>query len=193
MWVLAFRKRLKKIERKGVPKVKSKLCIECGARDTYEFKNTIREYKGNGYHFEMHVNIPFCKICGAPIYDEEIEKEIAEKANEKIREQREIITREEILEILESYRISQKLLSRLLGWGEITLTRYISGNYTPNASNSTRIKELKNPYVFQKLLQNYCDEETIEEKEKKALKKAKSGVLYQLSGLNGIHGKGNLF
>ena len=23
----------------------------------------------------MHVNIPFCKICGAPIYDEEIEKE----------------------------------------------------------------------------------------------------------------------
>ena len=51
-------------------------------------RKTIREYKGNGYHFEMLVNIPFCKICGAPIYDEELEKEIAEKANKKIREQR---------------------------------------------------------------------------------------------------------
>lgn len=68
--------------------MKSKLCIECGTRDTYELKKTIREYKGNGYHFEMLVNIPFCKICGAPIYDEELEKEIAEKANKKIREQK---------------------------------------------------------------------------------------------------------
>ena len=169
--------------------MKSKLCIECGTRDTYEFKKTIREYKGNGYHFEMLVNIPFCKICGAPIYDEELEKEIAEKANKKIREQRNIITREEILEILELYHISQKLLSKLLGWGEITLTRYISGNYTPNISNSNRIKELKNPYVFQKLLQNYYNEETLEEKEKKALKKAESGVLYQLNRLKDIYGK----
>lgn len=36
----------------------------------------------------MLVNIPFCNICGAPIYDEELEKEIAEKANKKIREQK---------------------------------------------------------------------------------------------------------
>ena len=76
--------KLKPKKEKGISNVKSKLCIECGARDTYEFKNA----KGNGYHFEMLVNIPFYKICGAPIYDEEFEEEIAEKANKKIREQR---------------------------------------------------------------------------------------------------------
>lgn len=137
----------------------------------------------------MSVNIPFCKICGAPIYNEEIENKIAEEANKKIREQRNIISREEILEILELYHISQKFLSRLLGWGEITLTRYISGNYTPNVSNSNRIKELKNPYIFQKLLQNYYEDETIEKKEEKALKKAESGVTYQLKKLKDTHGK----
>lgn len=169
--------------------MKSILCIECGARDTYEFRNTTRKYEGNGYHFEMSVNIPFCKKCGAPIYDEEIEKKIAENANKKIREQKGIITREEIIEILESYNISQKLLSKLLGWGEITLTRYISGNYTPNISNSNRIKELKNPYIFQKLLQDYYDNGISEKKEEKALKKAENGVIYQLNRLMETRGK----
>ena len=150
----------------------TKLCIECGAADTYELKDIVREYEGDGYHFEMLVTIPFCKICGAPIYDEELESKIAQKANKKIREQRHIITREEILEILKAYNISQKFLSKALGWGEITLTRYISGNYTPNISNSNRLKELKNPYIFQMLLQDYCEEHRTEHEEK-AIKTAR--------------------
>ena len=50
------------------------LCIECGSKDTYEVKDIIREYEGDGYHFEILVSLPFCKTCGAPIYDEELEK-----------------------------------------------------------------------------------------------------------------------
>lgn len=168
--------------------MESLLCMECGTRDTYEFKETIREYEGDGYRFEMLVNLPFCKECGAPIYDEKLEKEIAQKANKKIREQREIITREEILDILEKYNISQKLLSKLLGWGEITLTRYLSGNYTPNLSNSNRLKELKNPYVFQMLLQNYKEEHG-GENEEKSLKKAQDRINNQFDKLEENKGK----
>ena len=96
---------------------KEMLCLECGAKGTYELRDTIREYKGDGYHFELTVTVPFCKVCGAPIYDEELEQEIAQKANEKIRQQCGIITRDEILEILERYNVSRKYLSRLMGWG----------------------------------------------------------------------------
>ena len=160
----------------------NKLCIECGAKNTYELKSVIREYEGNGYHFEMLVNIPFCEICGAPIYDEEIEREIAEKANKKIREQTNIITREEILEILELYNVSQKLLSKLLGWGEITLTRYIGGNYTPNSYNSDRLKELRNLYIFQMLLQNFCEEAREGEKEYLVLSTVFGGSAYYSFG-----------
>lgn len=81
----------------------SKRCFECGAKDKFEYKDTVRVYEGDGYYFEMLVKIPFCRHCNAPIYDEEAEREIAFKANEKIRAQRNIITREEILDILESY------------------------------------------------------------------------------------------
>lgn len=167
----------------------NKLCIQCGAQNTYELKNVVRRYEGDGYHFEMSVKIPFCTVCGAPLYDEEIEKDIAERANQKIREQRNIISREEILKILETYNVSQKFLSRLLGWGEITLTRYIGGNYTPNISNSNKLKELKNPYIFQMLMQNFYENGKYEEKEKKALKKAENGVVRQLNELKKIQGK----
>lgn len=166
----------------------NKLCIECGTKDTYEFRDIIREYDGDGYHFEILVSLPFCKKCGAPIYDEDLEKNIMQKANKKIREQREIITREEILEILEAYNISQKFLSKLLGWGEITLTRYLSGNYTPNHFNSNRLKELKNPYVFQMLLQNYSEEHE-GKYEEKSLKRAESRMIYQFKELREVQGK----
>lgn len=168
--------------------MENKLCMECGAQDTYEFKDTIREYEGDDYHFEMLVNLPFCKNCGAPICDEELEREIAQRANERIREQREIITHEEIIEILDTYNVSQKLLSRLLGWGEITLTRYISKNYTPSISNSNKLKELRNPYVFQTLLQSY--REKIEEgNEKRSLKKVQDGTSRQFNKLEETYGK----
>ncbi|MCM1039009.1 MAG: DUF4065 domain-containing protein [Roseburia sp.] len=128
------------------------LCLECGFTNEYEFRQTTRKYEGDGYSFTLEVKVPFCKKCGNPIEVEEIEEEIAERANGKIRECKGIIKKEEIISILSRYNVSQKFLSRLLGWGEITLTRYISGGYTPNAANSEKIKALNDPYVFQQLL-----------------------------------------
>ena len=165
-----------------------KSCFECGTKDNYELKDTIRVYEGDSYDFELWVNIPFCKNCGAPIYDEELENEIAQRANKKIREQRGIITREGILEIIESYNVSQKFLSKLLGWGEITLTRYISGNYTPNITNSNRLKELKNPYVFQDLLYRYS-EKKISDSEEKLLKKVQSQVSNKIDKMSEDQGR----
>ena len=175
------------VERSGKMEV-SKMCFECGAKDNFEYKDTVRVYEGDGYYFEMLVKIPFCRHCNAPIYDEETEREIALKANEKIRAQRNIITREEILDILESYKISQKFLSKLLGWGEITLTRYVNGNYTPNPVNSNRLKSLKNPYIFQMLLQNYREKQ-LEQSEEKSFIKAQNQVYQRIEELIKKQGK----
>ena len=164
------------------------LCFECGNLNNYNLKEIIRKYEGEGYQFEMLVKIPFCEVCGAPIYDEEIENEIAKKANEKIREQREIISKREIIEILDTYSVSQKFLSRLLGWGEITLTRYVGGNYTPNKANSDKIKELRNPYVFKKLLDDNL-QDSKEPKEEKSFRKAGSKVNMELEKLEKSKGK----
>lgn len=140
-------------------KIMSKaVCIECGAINDYEIRNGIREYEGEGYHFTLDVQEAVCRKCGSPIWIDEIENEISERANEIIRKQRGIISKEEIVSIVNKYNASQKFLSRILGWGEITLTRYITGGYTPNATNSHKLRELKNPYIVQDLLIKKCEE-----------------------------------
>lgn len=148
------------------------ICLECGAENNYEIKKDIVKFEGEGYSFEMEVEIPFCKECGAFVYVEEIEEEIAKRANRKIRKLKGIISKEEIVQILETYHVSQKFLSRLLGWGEITLTRYISGGYTPNEVNSARLKQLSNPYMFLSLLESNKELALKGEKEKAAYDKA---------------------
>jgi len=40
----------------------------------------------------------------------------------------------------------------MLGWGEITLTRYISAGYTPNKINSDRLRALNDPYEVQNII-----------------------------------------
>lgn len=67
------------------------ICFECGSKNDYELRKTKRQYEREGYCFTMDVEMPFCKKCGAPIVIEEIERDIAERANEKIRESRGII------------------------------------------------------------------------------------------------------
>lgn len=90
--------------------------------------------------------------------------------------------------ILKTYHISQKFLSKMLGWGEITLTRYINGNYTPNISNSARLKELKNPYVFQMTLQRYRTNQ-VEGDEEKVIKKVQDRVYCELAKMEKSSGK----
>lgn len=154
-------------------------------------RKVVRKYEGEGYCFELEVEVPFCVKCGKQLVCEEIEEDIAQRANEIIRKQRDIITKDEILEILDKYNTSQKFLSKLLGWGDITLTRYITGNYTPNQENSARLKSLLNPYVFQNLLNTKCLETDGAIKEEKSFEKSQSKVNYELQ--KNEHEKGKIF
>lgn len=152
------------------------ICFECATVNEYEMRQVVRKYEGEGYSFELEVEVPFCPKCGNQLVSETIEEDIREKANRIIRSQRDIITKEEILEILNKYNTSQKFMSRLLNWGEITLTRYITGNYTPNQENSNRLKSLKNPYVFQELLNLKCIETKDVIRTEKSFAKAQKSV-----------------
>lgn len=164
-------------------------CFECGQKQFFEFKEIEREYEGDGYHFTMSVTVPFCKECGAFVRDEEIENEIAEKANEKIRESQGILRRDDIMEIVSQYDVSQKFLSRMLGWGEITLTRYINNNFTPNKANSEKLKSIKDPYVLKRILDERVDESDGEILEETAFIKLRDSVNLQIERVKDQEGK----
>lgn len=66
-----------------------------------------------------------------------------------------VITPEEIKEILEQYCIGKKPLAKLLGWGETTIIRYFNGDI-PSKEYSDKLLLIKeNPcYFYQILMQN---------------------------------------
>lgn len=162
-------------------------CFECGNNSgNWVFHKSRREYTGDGYCFELDVETPYCEKCGSPIYDKEIEQEIREEANKIIREQTSIISKEEILELVDYYGVSQKYLSKVLGWGEITLPRYIKGSYSPNIVNSNKLKSIRNPYILLNLV-----EENIEDNEDSLREKLFRNINKQI--VNQENEKGKLF
>ena len=66
-------------------------------------------------------------------------------------------TREQLLSLMEKYEIGKKPLSRLLGWGETTVMRYLDG-VEPNREFAFKIEELsKDPWQYAKLLEQRGD------------------------------------
>jgi len=64
----------------------------------------------------------------------------------------EIITVDEIKQILDTYRIGKKPLAKLLGWGETTIIRYIEGDI-PTKEYSNKLKTiLYDPEYYYNLL-----------------------------------------
>lgn len=66
-----------------------------------------------------------------------------------------LITGDEILQILTRYRIGKKPLSLLLGWGQTTILRYLSG-ITPTPEYSKELLRVKDDpqYYYQLLMKN---------------------------------------
>ena len=68
-----------------------------------------------------------CSVCDSEIYEEHIIDENIYKHTEKARIENGIITISQIEEIIEKYNIGKKPLSLVLGFGEITIIRYLDG------------------------------------------------------------------
>lgn len=95
-----------------------------------------------------------CSVCGEKVYDKEVFDYNANAANDELRKITGLIRKCEIQEILDKYSISQKNLSKVLGFGEIQISRYLkSGN--PSKEHSDILKSIKdNHFVFEGYLLN---------------------------------------
>ena len=75
-------------------------------------------------------------------------------------------------------------MSKVLGWGEITLPRYIKGSYSPNMENSNKLKSIKNPYILLNLM-----EKNIEDNEDPLREKLFRNVNQRISSREEVKGK----
>lgn len=127
-------------------------CIECGTELEYKVVEEDYTYEEDDMIIEYKGKKAICVKCGEEISLDEIDDYNQEQFEKAYKEMNDIITIEEINEILEKYNIGKRPLSIVLGFGEITITRYLDG-YIPTPKNSKYLKKiLKSPEEYYAML-----------------------------------------
>ena len=80
-----------------------------------------------GKKITLTVPVRVCAHCGEEIIDEELDGNTLQQFYEAYKESEQLLTSEEIRNIRSRYQLSQAAFSKLLGFGEKTITRYENG------------------------------------------------------------------
>jgi len=136
--------------------MKKFFCNTCDCRtDSHiETRDCSLPVKGEQTLFSADIRI--CDNCGNECYDPDLEARMFETAYDIFREKHGIIYPSEIRELRAKYKVSQKNLALLLGFGEVTITRYETGNL-PAESHNTLLKLIRNPENYLEILDSRPD------------------------------------
>ena len=114
-------------------------------------KEMIGLLKGKEYKYIGKEAI--CSDCGSPLYSKEVNDFNLNALYDSYRKENNIISLDKIKELPEKYNIGKRPLSVLLGWGDLTYTRYLEG-YIPSKQYSDTLERIyDDPLYFEEILE----------------------------------------
>ena len=130
---------------------KELLCSKCRKRVLYHiFKRPAKRIiKGLEIEYEEYYGI--CDECKSEIYVPGLDDKNEDNVEKIFREKKNLITIPEIKLILEKYNIEKRPLSKLLGLGELTITRYIDGQLPSKKYSDLLFDVLNDEHKMKKL------------------------------------------
>jgi len=134
---------------KNSNKVYCEFCEEDTNHTTIKEDETINI---NGIEITFNKIKNHCINCNNEIYIESDNIKNVKNANMEYRKKLGLIQVNEINTLLSKYNIGKTTLASLLGWGEITIVRYIEGS-TPSKEYSDILKSLDYPITMNSLLE----------------------------------------
>ena len=127
-------------------------CTECRRETSYTLKKikinqTIREKK---YTFE--ITAAFCNECGGEMGIPGLMDYNVKEMDEQYRKAEEIIAVEDIERLMKLYNIGKAPLSLALGFGEVTITRYLAGQVPSKEYSDIMLHALASASYMKELL-----------------------------------------
>ena len=121
-------------------------CENCNEENDTNIRQEKREIVVKDEVVNVVIETRYCCKCGQPVWDEEIELRNEKIVFDAYRKIKHFLLPTEIKTIRETIGISQAAFSRLLGFGEKTITRYESGAPQDAAHNLliTYMRDKKN-------------------------------------------------
>jgi putative zinc finger/helix-turn-helix YgiT family protein len=130
--------------------MKEAFCPNCEEYTEIKLEVEKEIYNVRGESVEIDADITTCIKCGDKLFNEERDSRNIEKAYNLYRKKHGLLPPDKIRKIREKYGLSQRALSRLLGWGEITIHRYENGAIQDNAHDRL-LRLIENPENMRKI------------------------------------------
>lgn len=124
-------------------------CYEDVEFNTVEDTETI-ELDGAKYSYRIRKAI--CAACGAEAVYNPYRQEAGEAFDDAVREANRIVSLATVRDLPKKYNIGKRPLSTLLGWGELTYSRFIEGAIPNREYSDTIIDLYDHPESFKALL-----------------------------------------
>lgn len=127
-------------------------CTNCRKRTEYKSEKVPEKEVIKNKEYTFIFTRYFCQECGEEIFVHgSIDQNIKER-DEQYRRIEEIVTAEDIKRLMENYNIGKAPLSLALGFGEVTIARYLEGQIPSKTYSDVIKKAMKSPEYMEKLL-----------------------------------------
>lgn len=134
---------------------KKDFCIECRKETEYvlQEKNIIKTVRDKDYQFRITVAV--CVECGEEMSIPGIIDQNVVEIDEQYRTAEGIVSVEDIEKLMKIYKIGKAPLSLCLGFGEVTIPRYLEGQIPSKEYSDVIRSALTSPsYMKRKLVEN---------------------------------------
>lgn len=146
------------MRRKGIMSTNNiSYCINCNEKTEYEVKAQRISMTVRGTNFSYVEQIAYCKKCGEEVYVPDINDLNVSSREEAYRKATNLITIQELDQILKKYNIGAGPLAKLMGFGEITINRYMSGRLPSKEHSALLLEILSSHKIMEKYLEKNKD------------------------------------
>lgn len=130
-------------------------CPSCDKKQDFFIKQEELTRKVKDQSYTLTVKVAHCAVCDEEVYVKEISDQLQQDFFDAYRKDNGLLTVEEIVNIRKNLGLTQRDFSRLLGFGEITISRYELGSL-PSKNNAYAIQKIQdNKYLKDKYEQNH--------------------------------------
>lgn len=133
---------------------KEVFCGRCNKRVEYTIEKHNFEVLIHNHLVKFVGKIAKCSECEEEVYPTNINDENLLVANNKYRELANIITINQIKLLLKKYNIGAAVLSKLLGWSEVTIQRYKEGRIPTKKYSDKLLRLLKDPKYMENIVES---------------------------------------
>lgn len=126
---------------------KMTFCPECRNEVEFELREEMKTRFIKDQPFEYKTIKAYCKNCNEELSIPEIDDKDIELFDMAYRKKEDIIFIDEIIALMDKYQLGKAPLALALGFGEITITRYLEGQI-PSKKYSDIMRRALNDYEF---------------------------------------------